>query len=159
MSRARTREKRVAHYLQQAGLHWTTWNRQLPETACGRYRPDFAYELPTRVVIVEVDEHQHAYPGYSCDNARMLDIFGSYGGLPVVFIRFNPDSYKLGDAAKKTEMRTRAKVLEAELRQALEQQPEHQLTIVRLFYDNPEPRTVVSSWVDPADPRFVEHSL
>ena len=155
----RTREKQVAAKLQEAGFKWTSWNREVEETACGRYRPDFVFDTSTHVVILEVDENQHAYPGYSCDNRRMLDIFGSYGGLPVVFLRFNPDTYKMGGKTKKTELRRRLKELEKELRQALACPPQRSLTIVRLYYDCAEPRAVVASWVDPIDPDFEEHPV
>ena len=56
-------------------------------------------------------------------------------------------------------LKVRLEQLEKVLRQALAQPPQHQLTITRLFYDSPDPRTVVSSWVDPDDPMFVEHAM
>ena len=156
--KTRVRENQVANFLRDQGLHWTAWNRQLAETACGRYRPDFVYELPSHVVLVEVDEHQHAQPGYACDNARMLDIFGAYGGTPVVFLRFNPDAFKLGGVTKRVTLPTRLRRLETQLRAALDCVPPRQLTIVRLFYDDPQ-STVSVSWVAPDDPSFVETPL
>lgn len=157
--RTRVRENQVANFLRDAGLHWTTWNKQLPETACGRYRPDFAYELPTHVVIVEVDEMQHARPGYGCDNARMLDVFGAYGGLPVVFIRFNPDAFALGGQTKRVWMHARMAALKKQLRAALDAPPRHALIITRLYYDQPDDRTVVTTCVDPTDPSFTERPV
>ena len=155
----RVRENQVANYLRDAGLHWTAWNKQLPETACGRYRPDFAYELPTHVVIVEVDEMQHARPGYGCDNARMLDVFGAYGGLPVVFLRFNPDAFALGGQTKRVWMHARMAALKKQLRAALDAPPRHALIITRLYYDQPDDRTVVTTCVDPTDPSFTERPV
>ena len=152
----RVRENQVANFLRDQGLHWTAWNKQLTETACGRYRPDFAFELPTHVVVVEVDEHQHAQPGYACDNARMLDIFGAYGGLPVVFIRFNPDAYEVEGVRRKVQLRTRLKVLGEELRAALATKPKELLTIARLFYDGHD---VMRTWVAPDDPAFSEKAM
>ena len=154
----RVRENQVANYLRDQGLHWTAWNKQVAETACGRYRPDFVYELDSHVVVVEVDEQQHAKPGYACDAARMLDIFGAYGGTPVVFLRFNPDGFKIGGVTKRTTLPTRLRQLETQLRAALEQPPPRQLTIVRLFYDDPQ-GTVAASWVSPDDPSFIENSI
>ena len=155
---SRVRENQVANYLRERGLHWTSWNKQLTETACGRYRPDFAFEQNTHVVVLEVDEHQHAQPGYSCDNARMLDIFGAYGGLPVTFIRFNPDAFQLNGQTKRVTMPTRLRALETQLRASLERPPIHQMTIVRLFYDHPH-ATVAISWVAPDDPTFQERPV
>lgn len=157
--KTRVRENQVANYLRNNGMHWTAWNKQLPETACGRYRPDFAYELATHVVIVEVDEMQHARPGYGCDNARMLDVFGAYGGLPVVFIRFNPDAFALGGQTKRVWMHTRMAALKKQLRAALDAPPRHALIITRLYYDQPDDRTVVTTCVDPTDPSFTERPV
>ena len=151
----RVRENQVANFLRDAGLYWTAWNKQLSETACGRYRPDFLFELDTHAVVVEVDEHQHAKPGYACDNARMMDVFGSYGGVPIVFIRFNPDAFRIGGDTKRVTMKTRLKVLETQLRESLARPPARQLTIVRLFYDHAT-ATVATTWVAPDDPTFAE---
>jgi hypothetical protein len=147
--RTRVREHQVANFLRDHGFRWTAWNKQLAETACGRYRPDFAFELTTHVVVVEVDEHQHAQLGYNCDTARMVDIYGAYGGLPVKFIRFNPDEFQLAGVATRLTMPTRLKTLHAELRAALAAPPTHALEIARLFYDSSDSRTVVASWLDP----------
>ncbi len=155
----RVREFQVANHLRDAGLHWTTWNKQVAETACGRYRPDFTFELPTHVVIVEVDEYQHAKPGYVCDNARMMDLCGSYGGVPVVFIRFNPDPFELRSVQARVTMKARLDTLVHQLQAALAQPPPHVLTIIRLFYDSPAGHLVTCSRVSPDDPLFVEHPL
>lgn len=97
---SRVREKQVAKWLSDAGLHWAAWNKQLPETSCGRYRPDFVFEAGTHAVILEVDEFEHARPGYACDNRRMLDVYNAYGGTPVVFVRYNPDTPQMGDGPR-----------------------------------------------------------
>ena len=156
----RVRETLVAHALTAAGLQWSSWDKQLPESSCGRYRPDFLFELDTHVVVVEVDEYQHARPGYSCDNARMLDIYGACGGLPVVFIRFNPDEYSLGGEPQTgPDFESRVAVLVDHARSALAVPPSHPLTITRLYYDNAGTQVADNSWVDPAVPGFVEHSF
>ena len=59
---------------------------------CSRRRPDVVIELFTHVVIVECDETQHR--GYSCENKRTMELFQDFGDRPIVFIRFNPDSYR-----------------------------------------------------------------
>jgi hypothetical protein len=156
--KTRVREHKVANFLRDNGFHWTSWNKQLSETACGRYRPDFAFELPTHVVVLEVDEHQHAAPGYACDTARMVDVHGSYGGLPVTFVRFNPDAFKLAGETTRVPLQTRLKTLGDELRAALASPPSHSLEIVRLFYDSPDTRTVVATWIDPCDPAGSERA-
>jgi hypothetical protein len=59
---------------------------------CSKRRPDAVIELFTHVVIVECDETQHR--GYSCENKRTMELFQDFGDRPIVFIRFNPDSYR-----------------------------------------------------------------
>jgi len=72
---------------------------------CSRRRPDFVYHLGTHVLIIEVDEGQHK--SYACtaygddktgrvkgENIRMFQIAQSFDGLPVLFLRYNPDAYK-----------------------------------------------------------------
>lgn len=155
--RTRVREHQVANYLRERGLLWTAWNKQLAETACGRYRPDFVYELPTHVVIVEVDEHQHAQPGYACDAARMLDVYNSYGGLAIIFIRFNPDQFCLGSRRGVVSWPKRLHALDVEVRRALITPPTRPLIITRMFY-NSEESTITSTWADPYDHSFVERT-
>jgi hypothetical protein len=59
-------------------------------SVCGKYRPDFLFQLPAHYIIIEVDEHQHADADPHCEVIRMLNI--AHGcGLHVVFLRFNPD--------------------------------------------------------------------
>ena len=76
--------------------NYTSWNKTVPmadKAVCRQIRPDFTYELPGKVVIVEVDENQHKWAGYTprCDLVRMQDIANSYGTMPMFFIRYNPD--------------------------------------------------------------------
>ena len=43
---------------------------------------------------MEVDEFQHRSRDSDCELARTLNICQDFGGLPVCFIRYNPDGYK-----------------------------------------------------------------
>ena len=58
-----------------------------------RYRPDIYYDLGDRALIVEVDEHQHESYPESCEAKRMLEITMTVG-VPVIFLRYNPDRYQ-----------------------------------------------------------------
>lgn len=157
--KSRVREKQVKNYFVRVGLKFDAWDKQLEETACGRYRPDCVFDRETHAVIVEVDEFQHKAIGYTCDNTRMLDILAALGGRSAVFLRFNPDPYTLAGMQKRTPIYRRLKELDKQLRAALDTVPDQQLTIVRLFYDNPEACKVVTTWVCPDDPTFTEHSV
>ena len=62
---------------------------------CSARRPDLLVDLGYQIVIVEVDENQHAgYGGDICENKRTMLLSLDMGHRPVVFIRFNPDAYK-----------------------------------------------------------------
>jgi hypothetical protein len=67
----------------------------------GSYRPDFLYELTTHNIVIEIDENQHASYGKLCINSiekelsRMINMNElDLAGVPTIFVRFNPDSYK-----------------------------------------------------------------
>jgi hypothetical protein len=62
---------------------------------CGKERPDRIYDFNDKIIIVECDEHQHTNYTQECEKIRMINICQSFGGLPVYFIRWNPDNYKL----------------------------------------------------------------
>lgn len=156
--RTHVREMQVFNYLKRCGLLADAWDKMMPQSGCtaGRYRPDFVFARETHIVIVEVDEFQHdSYPR-DCENKRMLEIWNAFQGLPVVFVRFNPDAYMLTDQLHKTRIDTRLKLLESVVRNALDTLPNHLLTIVRLFYNNPHGDKAASVWIDPDDPQFLE---
>jgi hypothetical protein len=75
--------------------------------ACLKYRPDVLYADHDRVIIVEIDEHQHGRTGYSCDEKRMSDIYDEFPGKTLIWIRWNPDNYKppIGETKKNREQR------------------------------------------------------
>ncbi|KAG2977861.1 hypothetical protein PC121_g23356 [Phytophthora cactorum] len=62
---------------------------------CSRRRPDGYMDLLTHVTIVEVDENEHRSYADSCSNRRMMELYGDFGNRPLVFVRINPDAYKL----------------------------------------------------------------
>lgn len=59
---------------------------------CSKRRPDCIIDLYHYVIIIEIDENQHQ--NYICEQARMEQIYEDLGNRPVIFIRFNTDSYK-----------------------------------------------------------------
>ena len=50
-----------------------------------------------QIIIIEVDENQHNQ--YDCyfENKRLMELSQDVGFRPIIFIRFNPDSYKIND--------------------------------------------------------------
>ena len=68
---------------------------KIPDQSCNKYRPDFILDCATHIIVLEVDENQHSGYQCLCEQSRMVNIHQDVGGgLPVVFIRYNPDSYK-----------------------------------------------------------------
>ena len=62
---------------------------------CVTTRPDILLDYTYFKVIVEVDEHQHNDRPESCERTRMQGLFQEFGGFPLLFIRYNPDEYKI----------------------------------------------------------------
>ena len=62
--------------------------------ALTRYRPDFCFDRGFYYLIVECDEDAHRQYDVECERKRMYEITGGLG-LPVVFVRYNPDSFSI----------------------------------------------------------------
>lgn len=98
----KVKENETLHYLQSNGVIFTIKD-SIPEYACNTYRPDAVIDLTYFILILEIDEFQHKSYQEDCEKIRMMSLHQDYGGIPVVFIRYNPDSYKirLEDGTKK----------------------------------------------------------
>jgi len=103
--RVKKHEEKVENLLREEIDIPFTYRDEVVDRVCSNKRPDFVYHCGTHVVIVEVDEDQHK--SYKCtvygdnkegkmkgENIRMFEIAQSFDGLPVVFLRYNPDNYK-----------------------------------------------------------------
>lgn len=145
--RTRVREFQVANFLREnLEDKWTTWNKQLSNSKeCsngGGYLPDFVYDRGSHVIILEVDEHQHSAPGYSCDERRMIDCFNSCGGTPVMFIRFNPDEFKENGINVTVDWSKRLEVLKLFMKEYIDHPHPAQIAVLRLFYDTAIPECI-----------------
>lgn len=74
---------------------WTA--DRVVEGGCSRRRPDLLLDLGYQVIIVEVDEDQHTDYESICENRRMMELSQDLNHRPIIFIRFNPDSYTNND--------------------------------------------------------------
>jgi len=100
------------------------------------YRPDVYYDCGTHFVIVEVDEEQHNTEKYRrCDLPRMINI-QQILALPTIFIRYNPDSYKINGNKISVSDNKRLKTLVDWLRDAKTKTNTAPLKVVYLFYDD-----------------------
>ena len=64
------------------------------QDGCSRKRPDLLLDLGFHVLIIEIDENKHNGYDCICENKRLMEISKDLGHRPVIFIRFNPDSYR-----------------------------------------------------------------
>ena len=62
------------------------------EGGCSKRRPDIYSQCGAYDVCTEIDENQHSNYDTTCEVARVNNIF-SDAGVPIWFVRFNPDAY------------------------------------------------------------------
>ncbi len=101
----KNKEKTVSEFIDSSvkipeGTSWVT-DKKI-DGGCSRRRPDKFLDLGNKVIIVEVDENQHINYDCSCENKRLMEISQDFAHRPIIFIRFNPDDYKKGDAIVKS---------------------------------------------------------
>lgn len=56
-------------------------------------RPDLLLELDDRILIIEIEEHQHRWYAKDYEKTRILDFLYYFSTKPIIFIYFNPDEY------------------------------------------------------------------
>jgi hypothetical protein len=121
---------------------------------CSKRRPDCYIDKFTHVIIIECDENQHSKKEYTnCENKRTMELFQDFGNRPIIFIRFNPDSYINKDGKKilssfknhktlfvpiirqKKELDNRLNLLKETINKWLIKIPEKEITNEYLFYN------------------------
>jgi hypothetical protein len=82
------------------------------DSFCNKRRPDRVYDCGTHFVVVEIDENQHK--GYSkednCELVRMHQIYEAVG-MHTVFLRFNPNNFRVEGKLQKVNMQKRLELL------------------------------------------------
>jgi hypothetical protein len=114
--RRKKREEQLYRFLTSAGY---SPDRETIVPFCGHgsrklARLDFTIYKTDRVVAVECDEREHDRESVLCEVTRMLDVAAAHrltSDLPLHFIRFNPDGYKVDGRAQKPRMAERHKEL------------------------------------------------
>jgi hypothetical protein len=137
-------ETRIAKVLTRNGYdykreHHISFSCFSQESTSKFARIDFVLQLSGSIVFLEVDEHQHRY-GYdpSCDMRRMAHVMQALAldgnTLPVVFLRYNPQAFKVdGETCRTLRVDREARLLRwlADHRP----DPSRPLTIVYMYYD------------------------
>ncbi len=89
----KTKERLVVEHVLSTFPEFTWVVDKRIADGCSRRRPDLMLDLGYQVIIVEIDENQHANYDCSCENKRLMELSRDVGHRPLVFIRFNPDDY------------------------------------------------------------------
>jgi hypothetical protein len=122
---------------------YETYDTILDHGVCGKERPDFVWDCASHKVILEVDENQHkSYPA-QCEIKRMWNITQGIG-MPVLWIRYNPDSYVGQPAWLKHSDRTQ--ILLTILKCAFQDTPQTEDDTCRvkyIFYDGYDPEKMI----------------
>jgi len=135
----RIKERDVKAILEHSDLPaFQQYDKQVDNGYCGPERPDFVWETGTHVVILEVDENQHKHIPRDCEEIRMKNVTSTFGGTPVFWIRYNPDSFKEKNTWVRLTPLKRADILLQVIWRALFTAPKDTSELCRvmyLFYD------------------------
>lgn len=126
-----------------------SFNRRI-EGGCSKRRPDMYLDCKTHNLVIEIDENQHA--NYECENKRLMELFQDGGSIPLVIIRFNPDSYVDFNEEKhvspfsytkrgmlkvnEQEYDRRFKTFVYHIKNHIENIPKKEITEIKLFYSH-----------------------
>lgn len=114
------------------------------DSKCGLERPDFVFDCGTHYIVLEVDEKQHTKYNknqtgttYDCETTRMFNIFQSLG-MKTIFIRYNPDEYKVKGVKQNPSKIKRHPALLKCLNTMTNQDPTtlDYLSVTYMFYDD-----------------------
>ena len=136
-------EHRYTHYLDKHFDFPSRNDTTVKGSACLAYRPDKLYVGITRVLHIEIDEHQHQKKSgnYTCDEKRISDIYDEFQ-VPVpdhyIVIRLNTDSYhtekKYYQVDRDKVFNKRAKILLRLMEKIQNNPPASKICIYYLYY-------------------------
>lgn len=129
----KTHEMKVVNFLEKNEIKFTH-NKSIGYT-CGGFRPDISIDSNTHFVIVEIDENQHKQYEQKCEIIRMLNIHQAIG-MKCVFLRYNPDIFRIKNRARKIDDVIRLNNLLEEVKKHMQKIPEQDITVYKLYYDN-----------------------
>jgi hypothetical protein len=132
-TRRHAKENRVKDLLVAAGFTFVH-DKMLEGTGCGRERPDFQFDCETHFVYLEVDEHQHDTYACECEQTRMINLV-EVRGMPVRWIRYNPDMYESLKGQRQVIIEKREKKLIEYVKWAMKHPPQDISNVLYLFYD------------------------
>lgn len=127
------KQNEVKEFFDVNGIVYASCDRMIDRN-CGRERPDFVFDALSHKIVVEVDENQHGSYEKRCEYARMINLSQNFG-MPVIFIRYNPDPYKnhLGKRVK-TSQKARLNTLRNWLDHCMTLSPKSSKEFIRVIY-------------------------
>ena len=149
----KTKEIAVRDYIRERYPDFTWICDKIIQDGCSLRRPDLMLDLGYQVIIIEVDENQHTSYDCSCENKRLMEISKDINHRNLIFIRFNPDSYKTREnkrikscwkidnrsgiliISNQSDWNTRLKVLEETLKYWINNESDKLIECIELFYD------------------------
>lgn len=129
------KQNTLMEYLNRRGLRGDSTDIVIDRGQCGRERPDRTFDFGDKIVILECDEHQHRDRQCLCEQTRMVNISQSYGGMPVYFIRWNPDHYAATTVDVITKRHKRVADMIDEIRNNITILPKALLSVTYMYYD------------------------
>ena len=146
------RYKKKQHYfneklIEEFGANFFQYDKRI-KCGCSGRMPDWFIDCFKYSIIIELDEDQHKYT--SCDEKRMMELFQDLGNRKLVLIRINPDKYQGKKKKRKgcfdfdkrnilicreKKFNKRFNTLVEMIKYYLNNEPEKEFTMERLFFD------------------------
>ena len=151
----KTKEKEVVDIIKDKYPDFTWIHDKKVQDGCSNRRPDLLLDMGDYIIIIEVDENKHTDYDCSCENKRLMELSQDLQHRPIVFIRFNPDSYINQDGnkisscwrtnnlgvvqimkTKMSEWEERINILNQQIQYWIDNKTTKTIEIIELFYDN-----------------------
>jgi hypothetical protein len=133
------KQNALMNYLDSRELFGNSTDKIIDGGVCGKERPDRIYDFGDKIIILECDENQHKDRNCVCEQVRMINISQSFGGIPVYFIRWNPDEYCPLNTKKVETIAKRHKLcadLIMDIKDNRVELPKALVAVIYLYYDN-----------------------
>lgn len=135
------KEQDIYNWLVANNYNVLSHDKMIDNGSCIRNRPDIILQSTNLLyhVIVEVDENQHKYYNEECECTRMINITQALS-TPVIFIRYNPDNFKVNNKNITITNNKKLNTLKLWLDNALNKIDEEiqrlgLISVIHLFYD------------------------
>lgn len=109
------KQTKVQDYLDRHKYQYISCDKIINNGVCIKNRPDFLFDCISHYVVLEIDEYQHRDISVNCEIERMKNIAGALG-TPTIFIRYNPDTYKIKNKKNDKHFAIRMRDLESRLK-------------------------------------------